>query len=580
MTVRIWVALLAVVTLAACRNEPHRNGAGTGPGAGSAIDGEWFVDQADSAGLDFTHVNGMSGRFYQPEMMGAGVALFDYDNDGDLDVYVVQGGSLGPGTAAGTDRADHRGRLYRNDLEVHADGTRTLHFTDVTDRSGITPIGYGMGVATGDFNNDGCTDLYLTAFGRNQLYRNNCDGTFTDVSQASGTGDAGWSVSATFVDYDRDGWLDLFVGHYLSVDLAQSMPCLSRGGASDYCPPGVYQAQRSRLYHNNRDGTFSDVTEKAGMSHEFGPALGAVAADFNGDGWPDLYVANDEQENQLWINQHDGTFKNAGLLSGTALPSHGKAEASMGVDAGDFDNDGDEDLVMAELTTQGSNLYVNDGSALFDDRSARSGLEAATLGTTGFGTAWFDFDNDGWLDLLTVNGAVQSIEALVRAHDPYPLHQKKQLFRNTRDGHLVDVTAQAGAVFARSDVGRGAAFGDLDNDGDVDVVVLNNNGRAQVLVNQIGTRHHWIGLRLVGATAKRDMIGARVAISRPHEPTLWRRARADGSYASANDPRVLAGLGESTTRPGVRVQWPSGRSEAWSDLTIDRYTTLTEGSGR
>jgi enediyne biosynthesis protein E4 len=318
------------------------------------------------------------------------------------------------------------------------------------------------------------------------------------------------------------------------------------------------------------------VTAASRIASEFGPALGVSTADFNGDGWIDLYVANDSQPNQLWINQHDGTFKNTALLAGAALTQEGKAEASMGVDAGDFDNDGDEDLFVTEQTGEGYNLFVNDGSGSFEDQSSRSGLAAASLGYTGFGTAWFDYDNDGWLDLLTANGAVQTIQALAQARDPFPLHQRKQLFRNLRNGRFEDVTASAGAVLQLSEVGRGAAFGDIDNDGDTDIVIANNNGPLRLLINNVGNRHHWIGLRLVGRTPPRDMLGARVAIVRKTGPTLWRRARADGSYASANDPRVLAGLGDSAEAPAVRVAWPDGRTDEWANVPVDRYTTLVE----
>ena len=464
---------------------------------------EWFVDRAAETGLDFVHFNGMSGSRYYAEHMGPGVALFDYDNDGDLDVFIVQGQMLGSKPVSQalfppTGPLPVKGRLYRNDLEVHADGTRTLRFTDVTDASGINANAYGMGVATGDYNNDGCIDLYVTTLGRNQLFRNNCDGTFTDVSKESGTDDPGWSSSAAFVDYDRDGWLDLFVGHYLGYSPGMNVQCYSVNGKPDYCPPHVYAAQPSHLFHNNRDGTFTDVTAAAGMSTEFGPALGVSTADFNGDGWIDIYVTNDGQQNQMWINQRDGTFKNTGLLSGTALSAEGQAKSSMGVDAGDFDNDGDEDLFVTELTGQGNELYVNDGSGIFVEQGARSGLRFASLPFTGFGTAWLDYDNDGWLDILTVNGAVTSVEELVQANDPFPLSQRKQLFRNVGGGRFEDVTKSAGAVFQKAAVGRGAAFGDIDNDGDVDIVVGNDNGPAQLLINEIGNRNRWVGLRLVG----------------------------------------------------------------------------------
>jgi hypothetical protein len=561
--------------------------------------GDWFVDRAAESGLNFTHVNGMSGKLDYAEIIGSGVALFDYDNDGDLDVYFAQGQPLRPAAGAGTQTRG--GRLFRNDLVVNADGTRTLKFTDVTEKSGIVSGGYGMGVAAGDYNNDGCVDLYLTNLGVNQLFRNNCDGTFTDVSKQSGTaGKPGdWSVSAAFVDYDRDGWLDLFVSHYMNWNVATSMPCFSQSGRPDYCSPNVFQPQPGRLYHNNRDGTFTDVTKAAGLSAEFGPALGVSTADFNGDGWPDIYVANDGQPNQLWINQHDGTFRNTALLAGAALSASGKAKGSMGVDAGDVDNDGDEDLFMTELTGEGGNFYVNDGIGVFEERGVPSGLAALTVGQTGFGTAWIDFDNDGRLDLLTVNGAVQTIESLARVRDPFPLHQQKRLFRNLGNGRFEDVTSQAGAVFALSEVGRGAAFGDIDNDGDIDVIVNNNNGPARLMINNVGNRRHWIGLRLTGGPRSdvarpagprapkreareggRDMLGARVQITLDSGMTLWRRARADGSYASANDPRVLVGLGESSAAPRVRVIWPDGMSETWPALPVDRYTTLQEGTSR
>jgi enediyne biosynthesis protein E4 len=552
----------------------------------AAANAEWFSDRAEESGLHFTHFNGMSGDLTMAEILGPGVALVDYDNDGDLDIYVAQGQMLGAGKTLSQALFPPRmplplmGRLYRNDLVVHPDGTRTLHFTDVTERSGIVATGYGMGIATGDFDNDGFVDLYLTNFGTNQLFHNNGDGTFTDVSKKSGTDISGWSVSAAFLDYDRDGWLDLYVGSYLRYSVETATKCFSPAGTLDYCTPNTYKPLPGRLFHNNRDGTFTDVTAKAGIASEFGPALGVTTADFNGDGWIDLYVANDSQPNQLWINQHDGTFRNTALRSGVALTQEGKAEASMGVDAGDFDNDGDEDLFITEQTGEGHNLYVNDGSGVFEDQSSRSGLAAASLSYTGFGTAWFDYDNDGWLDLLTVNGAVQTIQALAQARDPFPLHQRKQLFRNLRNGRFEDVTASAGAAFQLSEVGRGAAFGDIDNDGDTDVVVANNNGPLRLLINNVGNRRHWLGLRLVDHSAKRDMLGARVEIVRNREPVrLWRRARSDGSYASANDPRVLVGLGDSTETPTVRVRWPDGRLEEWANVPIDRYVTLAERGG-
>jgi hypothetical protein len=465
-----------------------------------------------------------------------------------------------------------------------------MHFTDVTKQSGIDAHGYGMGVAAADFNNDGCTDLYVTNLGRNQLFRNNCDGTFTDVSKESGTDFAGWSVSAAFLDYDRDGWLDLYVANYVDWDIRTDQKCTGLTGRRDYCTPAVYRPQRDRLFHNNRNGTFTDVTTTALPGGTFGPALGVATADFNNDGWIDVYVANDGRENVLWLNQRNGTFKNMALLGGAAVGADGRPKGSMGVDAGDFDNDGAEDLFTTQLPSEGASLYRNLGSALFEDMSAASGLGPMSRGYTGFGTAWMDFDNDGWLDLLIADGAIEAIKE--RGEEQFPYGERKLLFRNLGNGRFEDVTAQAGSTFQKFDVSRGAAFGDIDNDGDIDVVIANIHGPARLLINTIGNRKHWVGLRLLGGPAgspssngaradgKRDMLGARVEVIRPNAPTLWRRARSDGSYASANDPRVLVGLGDATSRPTVRVHWPDGRLEEWSEVAIDTWTVLTQGEGK
>jgi len=564
---------LVCVSLIACRdNRP-------GPPADGSV--ERFTDATAETHLDFIHVNGMTGQFYYPEIIAPGAALLDYDNDGDLDVFLPQGGSLDRHSAS-ADESAPGGQLFRNDLEIRPDGAARVRFTNVTGAAGIKATEYGMGAAVGDYDNDGCADLYVTALGRNHLYRNRCDGTFADVPAAR-VNDSGWSVSAAFLDFDRDGWLDLYVGHYLSWDPSMNTPCFGPSGKRVYCAPSVYLAQQSQLFHNNRDGTFTNMTTAGGMAAQFGPALGVTTADFNGDGWIDLYIANDGQENQLWINQRDGTFKDLALVAGAAWSDPGKAKAGMGVDAGDFDDDGDEDVFVTNLSGEGHDLYVNDGTGTFEPGSAAAGLKHPSLPFTGFGTAWLDIDNDGWLDLLTVNGTVQRIDELVREHDPTPLRQRKQLFRNLGNGRFEDLTARSGDAFERADVGRGAAFGDIDNDGDTDVIVGNNNGPAQLLLNVTGSRNHWIGLRLVSANAAggtRDMIGARVAVFRDGSPTRRRRARSDGSFASANDPRVLVGLGPSTRQPRVRVTWPDGQTEEWANLPIDRYSTLTAGTSR
>ncbi len=573
------LALGALLPIACGGGSPGSTPAASPP----AREPDLFAERAAETGLRFTHFNGMSGERYYPEIMAPGVAVFDYDNDGDLDVYLVQGQMLGPKTlkdATFPPAFTLNDRLFRNDLVVAADGTRTLHFTDVTEQSGIDVRSYGMGAATGDYDNDGYVDVYRTGLKGSVMLHNNGNGTFTDVTARTGTGNpGGWGVPAAFVDYDRDGFLDLFVGNYLLYSIEADIDCLAVTGVHDYCPPNSYRPQADRLYRNRGDGTFADVTRTALVGGADGPALGVSTADFDGDGWPDIYVGNDGTANQLWINQKNGTFTDRALLSGVAVNGAGNAEASMGIDAGDFDNDGDEDLFITNWLAQMNILYVNTGGGMFEDRKAASGLGPPSLAKTGFGTAWFDYDNDGWLDLLTLNGSVSIIEAQARANDPFPLKMSNQLYRNLGTGRFEDVSARAGAALKLMDVSRGAGFGDLDNDGDVDVVVGTAAGPTRLLMNEIGNRNHWVGLRLV--SGRRDALGARVGLVRADGSTLWRRVRADGSYASANDPRVLVGLGPAGTAPAsVRVQWPDGQTEEFPPAGLDRWTTLTEGQGR
>ncbi len=556
---------------------------------------EIFRDVAAETGLGFVHWNGMTGELYFPEMNGAGVALFDFDNDGDLDVYLSQGHLLGEGKQ----RQDtifppehpppDRDRLYRNDLTVASDGRRTLRFTDVTEASRLDARGYGMGVAAGDVDNDGWTDLYLTSFGANQLWRNRGPGadgivTFEDVTAAAGAGDERWSVPAAFFDFDADGWLDLFVANYVEYTLAAHKTCPTPTGRKDYCGPFAYRPEPDRLLRNRGDGTFEDVSASTGIRAAPGAALGVVTGDFDGDGQIDLYVANDQAPNHLWLGRRDEggrvRFRNEALMTGTAVNGDGLAEASMGATAGDFDNDGDEDLFLSHLTRETNTLYRNDGDGFFDDHTGAGDLGTPSWEYTGFGTAWLDYDNDSWLDLLVVNGAVRILEPLARTGDPYPLHQKNQLFHNLAGRRFEDVSGRAGSVFGLSEVSRGAASGDLDNDGDTDVVVTNNSGPARLLLNQVGQDRPWLGLRLVGTEGRRDMLGAWVGVLRPGRKTLWRRMRTDGSYASSSDPRILVGLGDSAKASKVRVRWPGGELEEWPLTSTHQYLTLRQGTGK
>jgi len=555
-------AVALALGLAACGGAPREE---DGPEP-------WFVETAAASGLDFTHVNGMTGAFYIAEIMGPGCALFDYDNDGDLDVYLVQGGPLAPDASP-----PPRDRLFRNDLTITDDGRRRLAFTDVTERSGIDARGYGMGVAAGDYDNDGWVDLYVTNFGPNQLWRNRGDGSFEEVAEAAGAAESGWSVSAAFVDFDRDGWLDLYVGNYLDFSVATNRECFN--AYPDYCNPLVYPAQPDRLFRNRGDGTFVDVSETSGLGELAANSLGIVAADLDRDGWTDLYVANDGQANFLWRNRGDGTFVETALLSGCALNEMGQPEASMGIDAGDFDGDGDDDLFMTHLAGETNTIYINDGRGFFKDETIRNGLGLASKPLTGFGSAWADLDNDGWLDLFVANGAVTLIKALRDRGDPFPLHQPNLLFRNREGAGFENVSDRAGPGFALSEVSRGAAFGDVDNDGDVDILLANNNGPVRLLENRMAAGSRWLGVRLVDPRLRRDAYGARVALIRAGRPPLWRRVRADASYASANDPRVLFGLGQSATIDAVRVRWPDGRMEQWTGLEADRWIELRRGEG-
>lgn len=529
---------------------------------------EVFVDRAADWGLDFVHFNGMSGELYFAEMMGAGAGFVDYDGDGDLDVYLVQGTMLGKEKTIEDALFTPRhplplsDRLYRNDLEIGPDGDRTVRFTDVTEASGIGALahGYGMGVATGDFDGDGAPDLYLTNLGANQLLRNEGDGTFSDVTSDTGTGDPLWGVPAVFFDPDRDGDLDLFVGNYVDWRLATHKPCTSPAGALDYCSPSAFEPEPDRLFRNLGTGRFEDATESSGVHREPGAALGAVAEDFDGDGWLDLYVANDGMANRLWINREDGTFENDALLAGTAVNEEGQPEASMGVVTGDFDVDGDEDLFMTHLDRETNTLYVNDGSGFFEDRSRESGLAASSWRVTGFGVAVFDYDHDGWQDLYVANGAVTLIWEQVREGEKLPLAQPNQLYRGLGGGRFEEVTDRAGSVFRLSEVSRGVAVGDVDGDGDEDLLVSNNAGPARLLVNEVGRDQGWLGVRLQGGETGRDLVGARIRLRPGPHGTLRRRVRTDGSYASARDPRVLFGVGEDVSPKALEIEWPDGRS--------------------
>jgi len=540
-----------------------------------------FDERAAALGLDFVHFNGMSGRLYFVEIVGAGAALLDYDGDGDLDVLLRQGRmpAADVDLAAATfppppDRWPLGDRLFRNDLTRGADGGVAPRFVDVTAAAGVGVSDYGMGVATGDADGDGHVDLYLTNFGPNRLWINRGDGTFEDRTESAGVQDAGWSVPAVFFDADGDGDADLYVGNYVRYSLAANTPCLSRAGVPIYCGPLSFRPDSDRLFRNRGDGTFEDASGPSNVGSQPGNTLGAVAVDVDHDGDLDLYVANDQMNNFLWINRGDGTFADEALIAGCAVNAEGRAEASMGVDAPDADGDGDFDLFVTHLTQETNTLYLNDGGGLYVDATLGSGLDVASFPYTAFGTAWLDVDGDGLLDLAVVNGDVRQIEAQVAKGDPYPLHQPNQFFRNRGGGRFVEATAEAGPAFALSEVSRAVAAGDMDNDGDTDLLVTNNSGPVRLLMNRSGQDAAWIGLRLLDARGA-DAAGAVVEVAPPTGAPRLRRVHTDGSYLAAGDPRVVAGLG-GAARATARVRWPGGRRTTLVDAPADAYLVLRE----
>ncbi len=535
-----------------------------------------FDDMAVSSGLDFKHDSGATGQFYMPEIMGAGIALLDYDGDNDLDVFVLQGKRLDPELTEGASESGSipGHRLYRNELIPSG----SLTFSDVTGFSGLGDRGYGMGVAVGDIDNDGDPDIYLTHFGPNALYMNDGNGKFHRVVD-SVTEDDGFGSSAAFVDYDADGLLDLFVANYNTFALSNHQACRNYTGPQDYCDPLAYQPAVDKMYRNLGDGKFEDTTSTTGVEEHFGTGLGAIAADFNTDGAVDIYVANDKMANIYWINDGSGRFTNDALMSGTAYSGDGIAEASMGVVAGDVDGDGDDDLFMTHLNGQTNTLYLNDGSGRFRDSTSQMNLGVSSLQYTGFGTLWIDYDNDGDHDLLIANGAVLAQES--SEYDRMSHYaQRNQLYSNDGTGRFEDMSDIAGPSFQQPHISRGAALGDIDNDGDLDTVISNTDGPVELLINRTESEHHWLSIKLQGVASNRDGSGARVALLRPNGERIWRRAHTDGSYLSASDIRVHFGLGADAIVSGVGVIWPSGRSESWADIEADRQAELVEGTGQ
>jgi hypothetical protein len=526
-----------------------------------------FTEVTSVLGVHFNYMSSHTPKHYLPETMGAGVALFDYDNDGLLDIFLVNGAPILDPTPKGT-IPQKTGPNYWNRL-YHQKPDAT--FEDVTEKAGLQGSGYGMGVAVGDYDNDGYEDLYVTALGGNKLYHNNGNGTFTDVTEKAGVAGSGWSTSAAWVDLDNDGLLDLVVLRYVQWDFDDIWCGEHKEGYRSYCHPDVFQPISPLVYHNDGNGHFSEVSQKIGLSKP-GKGLGIAIADYDRDGHIDLFIANDSMVEFLYHNIGDGTFEEVGLLSQVAVDGDGRTFAGMGVDFADYKNDGWPDLVVTDLANQRYALYQNNGDSTFSYASFTSGLARATMQHSGWGVRFLDYDNDGWKDLLIAQG-----HDLDTVEINYPnLHYREPmlLLRNTGKG-FVDISADSGAIFQQSWLGRGMAVGDIDNDGRIDAVVTTNDGPIHILHNETPTQNHWLTLKLVGHKSNRDAIGAEVKlITAKH--LQFATVSTAGSYLSSSDKRVHFGLGSEAIAQSVEIRWPSGILQTLKNVRADQFLQVDE----
>lgn len=522
-----------------------------------------FREVAREAGIRFVHDHGGYGRKLFPEIMGSGAAFFDANGDGWLDIFLVNGSAL-PGHPAPRSRPSH---LYLN----RGDGT----FKDATDGCGLDRVGYGMGVAVGDVDNDGDEDLYVTRVGRNSLYLNRGDGTFRERTREAPIPPDGFSTSAAFLDYDGDGLLDLYVCRYVRWrGIQDDFQCLNRKGQKRYCDVHTYEPVEHRLYHNRGGARFEDVTARAGMAGRPGRGLAVVSGDYDQDGDPDLFVANDETPNFLWRNEGRGRFLEAAAVAGFAYNAQNVPTAGMGLDLADADGDGLADVIESDFQDQRKTLYVNEGQGFFTPNKDQRGPGDLTLDRLGFGIGFLDFDLDGWPDLFIANGHVLDDVEEFQPHVSY--QQAAQLLHNTGGGRFVDRSSQLGAYGQRRRVGRGAAFGDFDNDGDPDILVTNNHQEPALLRNDGPRRHHWLGIRCVGRRANRSGYGVRITLEAGGR-TQVDETRAASSYLCSSDPRLLFGLGPHARVDRLKVVWPGGKTQEFRDVGADRYVTVREG---
>ena len=525
----------------------------------------WFTEVSAKAGIRFKHTDGRSGQRYFLETLGAGAAWFDYDRDGDLDIYFVNGAGL-PGAEFDVSPTN---ALYRNN------GNMT--FTEVTNGAKVGDGGYGFGCCVGDYDNDGWPDLYVTNFGPNILYRNNGDGGFSNVTEGTGVGGERWSSSAAFADYDRDGDLDLFVANYLDYRLEDNTIC-HRGDLRVYCPPADFTGVADVLYENKGDGSFADVTRESGVFNPEGKGLGVVWGDYDNDGYPDIFVANDTTADMLYRNNGDGTFMDVALFVGVALGAKGIPMGGMGTSFGDYDNDGWLDIAVTNFQDDPNSLYHGEGDGTFADASYASRLGGVSLPYVGWGVDFVDLDNDGFTDLFVGNG---NIYDNVEMFDPgYTYPQRNHLFRNQGDGTLSEISSQCGPGLSLNKVSRGVAFVDYDNDGDIDILVTNSNQTPDLLRNESSNQNNWLNLRLVGTASNRDAIGARVKIFAPGLEPQLREVKSGSSYLCQSDMRLHFGLGKASIVTRIEIRWPSGLDDTFEGIAPNQFLEVREGEKR
>ena len=530
-----------------------------------------FVDVTASSGVHFLHQAPHTSKKYLIETMGSGVALFDYDNDGRLDLFLVNGAPFADLTQKGSIPKKTGPKYWNRLYHQKPDGT----FEDVTEKAGLQGSGYGMGVAAGDYDNDGYEDLYVTAYGGNKLYHNNGDGTFTDVTPKSLTGGGGWSTSAAWVDLDGDGLLDLVVLRYLQWDWDDFWCGEHREGYRSYCHPDVFEPISMLVYHNNGNGTFTEEAHKLGLDKP-GKGLGIAIADYDRDGHPDIAIANDSMVEFLFHNKGDGTFEEVGLLSEVAVDGEGRTFAGMGVDFTDYNNDGLPDLVITNLANQKYALYKNEGDSSFSYESYSSGIATMTLLHSGWGIRFLDYDNDGWKDLLIAQG--HDMDTIGLSSPQLHYREPMLLARNIDGKRFVDVSSISGDIFQQRWAGRGLATGDINNDGRMDAVLTENGGPAHILINGTLTANHWVGIKLVGHKSNRDGIGATIKIVTA-QGSQWQTVTTSVGYLSSSDPRAHFGLGTEILVKTIEVRWPSGIVQTLESTTGDRYITINEPTG-